>query len=486
MMKIKNAGDYRESLQMLSPKVFYMGKRIEDVVTHPLTRPHVNSAAMTYALASSRKYQDLFTTTSHLTGERINRFTHIFGNAEDLITKVRMLRLLGQKTGTCFQRCVGLDALNALYSVTYEIDEKYKTEYHSRLKEYLKYVQSNNLMCVGGMTDSKGDRSLPPSKQADPDLYLHVSGKNAKGVTIRGAKLHQTGAVNSHEIIVMPTIALGEEDKGYAVAAAIPVNSPGITMIFGRQSNDSRKLEEGGMDIGNPRFGLVGGEATIVFDDVFVPWERVFMCGEHEFAGPLVERFASIHRQNYGGCKGGIADVLIGASAAIAEYQGLAKVSHIRDKLTEMIHLTETLYGTSIAAAVEGKPTPSGMFYVNAMLANVSKQNVTRFMFEICRLATDIAGGLLATMPSEADLRSPEVGRYVEKYFAGAAGVPAEHRMRVARLIENISGGTALVEAMHGAGSPQAQRVMIYRQGGIEEKKRLALALAGIAEERED
>lgn len=480
MIKIKNAGDYRESLKRLKPRVYFMGGRIEDVVTHPATRPHVNSAAMTYALADSPKYEGLFTVQSPLTGEKINRFTHIFQGAEDLIVKVKMLRILGQKTGTCFQRCVGLDALNSLYSVTYEMDEKYKTEYHSRLKEYLKYVQTHNLMCVGGMTDPKGDRSLSPSKQADPDLYLRVVSKNAKGITIRGAKLHQTGAVNSHEIIVMPTIALSEEDRAYAVSAAMPTNTPGITMIFGRQSNDGRKPWE--IDMGNPRFGLVGGEATIVFEDVFVPWERVFMCGEHEFSGLLVERFASIHRQNYGGCKGGVADVLIGASALIAEYQGVARASHIREKLTEMVHLTETLYGTSIAAGVEGKATPSGMFYVNPMLANVSKQNITRFMFEICRLGIDIAGGLLATMPSEADLKSPEVGRYVEKYFKGASGVPAEHRIRVARLIENMAAGAPLVEAMHGAGSPQAQRVMIYRQGEIEEKKRLALALAGIVE----
>jgi len=478
---MKTGEEYIESLRELKPVVYFRGERIENLVDHPAFRPHINAAAATYDMAHDPQFEDLVSATSHLTGEKINRFTHIHHSPEDLVKKVRMLRAIGQQTGTCFQRCVGHDALNALYGVTYEIDQQRGTDYHQRLVEYLKYVQANDLMCTGAMTDPKGDRSLPPHKQADPDLYLHVVEKRGDGIVVRGAKAHQTGAVNSHEIIVMPTIALGPEDEDYAVSFAIPSDSEGLLYIFGRQTNDLRKLE-GGIDQGNVRYGVVGGEALVVFEDVFVPWERVFMCGEHEFAGLLVERFASYHRQNYGGCKTGVADVLIGATLALAEYHGVARASHIRDKITEMIHLTETLYCCSIACSAQGSKTASGACFVDPLLANTTKLNVTRFMYEICRLAQDIAGGFIATMPSEKDLRDPEVGKYVEKYLKAAADVPAEHRIRIGRLIENMTGGTALVESMHGAGSPQAQKIMILRRANLEHKRKLALKLAGITE----
>lgn len=477
-MKINSGQEYKESLRSLGTRVYVRGERVEDMVEHPALRPHINAAAETYNGAADPLRCQLFTASSHLTGKTVSRFTHVPQNVEDLLKKVKMLRLMGQATGTCFQRCVGMDALISLYSVTYDIDAKYRSDYHQRFREYLKNIQDSNYMLCGAMTDPKGDRSLPPSRQPDPDMYVHIVKREKNGIVIRGAKLHQTGGVNSHEVVIMPTTALREEEKDYAVACAVPANAKGVTMIFGRQSNDTRKLEKGEIDSGNPLFGVVGGEATIIFDDVFVPYERVFMCGESDFAGQLVEMFASYHRQNYGGCKGGVGDVIIGAAAAIAEYQGVGNASHIRDKLTEMIHLVETCYACSIACSAEGKQLPSGAYYVNPMLANVAKQNITRHMYEICRLAQDIAGGFLATMPSEDDLRSKEVGNYVEKYFASA--VSAEKRMRVGRLIENITSAAPLVEAMHGAGSPQAQRIMIYRQANIEGKKKLAQFLAGI------
>lgn len=474
---------YRESLRNLNLEIYYMGERIENVADHPATRPHVNAAAATYDAAFDPETEDLGATTSHLTGERINRFTHIHHSPADLVSKVKLLRGIAQRTGTCFQRCVGHDALNALYSVTFDLDAKRGTIYHQRFLDYLRYIQRTDFMVTGAMTDPKGDRSLAPSKQADPDLYLHIVERRSNGIVVRGAKAHQTGAVNSHEIIAMPTVALGSEDADYAVGFAIPSDTKGLTYIFGRQSNDGRRLEGGDLiDAGNARFGIVGGEALVIFDDVFVPNERVFMAGEHEFAGSLVERFASYHRQNYGACKTGVADVLIGACAAVAEYQGTAKASHVRDKITEMVHLAETLYCGSIACSFESSQLAAGNYFVNPLLANTTKLNVTRFMYEIARLAQDIAGGYIATTPSEKDLRHPKVGPLVEKYMKGVASVPAEHRIRIGRLIENMTGGTALTESMHGAGSPQAQRVMILRQANLEHKRRLALRLAGIPE----
>ena len=479
-MKIRNGAEYIDSLRKVHPKIYYKGKRISDVTRHPATSPHVRSAAMTYALASKKEYRELATATSHLTGHTISRFTHVHQNVEDLIKKVKLLRLLGQKTGTCFQRCVGLDGINAVYSVAYETDQKYGTDYLERFQKWLIYIQDENLMVVGAMTDPKGDRSKGPADQPDPDQYVHVVERREDGVVIRGAKLHMTGAVNSHEILVMPTTAMDERSKDYAIVCATPVDAPGVTMIFGRQTSDDRRDHRERIDTGKPSFGSVGGEAVIAFEDVFVPKDRLFMNGETALTGTLVYRFAAHHRANYGACKTGLMDVLIGAVSYLTQVQGTDKGSHVRDKITEMTHLAETLYSSSIACSAEGKPTPSGAYLVDTMLANVCKQNVTRFHFEVARLALDLAGGFIATLPSQYDLESEDVGHLVRKYFSGVEGIPTEERIKLARLIEAMTGGTALVESMHGAGSPQAQRIMIYREGDLEKKMKLAKALLGI------
>lgn len=479
-MKIKNGPEYIKSLQKLKPIIYYKGKRIKDVSRHPATAPHVNAAAMTYALANSKEYRDLATTISHLTGKTISRFTHVHQSIEDLIKKVKLLRVLGQKTGTCFQRCVGLDAINSVFSVTYEIDQQHKTDYFERFKNWLIYIQDENLMVVGAMTDPKGDRSKGPADQQDPDQYVRIVEHRPDGIVIRGAKIHMTGGVNSHEILIMPTTAMDERSKDYAVSCAIPVDAPGITMIFGRQASDDRRDKRERIDVGKPTFGSVGGEAMIVFEDVFVPNERIFMKGETEFTSPLVYRFAAHHRANYGACKTGLMDVLTGAVSYLSQIQGTSKASHVREKITEIIHLSETLYSSSIACSAEGTPTASGAYMVDSMLANVCKQNVTRFHFEVARLALDLAGGFIATLPSQYDLYSEDVGHLVKKYFSGVGDIPTEHRIKIARLIEAMTGGTALVESMHGAGSPQAQRVMILREGDLEKKINLAKALVGI------
>ena len=479
-MKLKNGPDYMQSLTKLNPRIYYKGEKITDVTTHPATAPHVRAAALTYSLASQDEYRDLATATSHLTGNVISRFTHVHQNIEDLLKKIKLLRVLGQKTGTCFQRCVGFDGINAVYSVAFEIDQKLGTDYLERFKKWLTYIQDENLMVVGAMTDPKGDRSKAPADQADPDQYVHVVDRRDDGVVIRGAKLHMTGAVNSHEILVMPTTALDERSKDYALVGAIPIDDPGITMIFGRQANDSRRDNLERIDVGKPSFGAVGGEAVIVFEDVFIPRERIFLDGEAEFSGTIVYRFAAHHRANYGACKTGLMDVLTGAVSYLSQLQGTDKGSHVRDKVTEMIHLNETLYSSSIACSAEGKPTPSGAYMVDTMLANVCKHNVTRFHFEVARLAIDLAGGFIATMPSEYDLKHEEVGHLVEKYFSGVADFRTEDRIKIGRLIEAMTGCTAMIESMHGAGSPQAQRIMIFREGELDIKIKLAKALAGI------
>ena len=474
---MKTAKEYKDSLRDRKIKVYLKGELLDPktLIDHPFIRGHVNSAAMTYALAGMKEYEELMTATSHLTGKKINRFTHIHQSTDDLVKKV----MISQKTGTCYQRCVGFDAMNATYSVTYEIDQAMGTNYHERFKKYLEYVQENDLMIAGAMTDVKGDRSLRPGQQKDPDLFVHVVEKRDDGIVIRGAKAHMTGMVNSHEMLIMPTMGMKEDEADYAVCCAIPVDAEGVLHIFGRQTNDDRKCE-GDVDQGNAQYGIVGGECLTVLENVFVPWDRVFMCGETAFSGLLVERFACYHRANYGGCKSGVSDVVIGAAALMADYSGYGKASHIKEKLNEMIHKEETLFACSLACSCEGKCTASGAYFVDPLLANVGKHNVTQLIYEIDRLAQDIGGGIIATMPSESDLKNPEIGHYVDKYLRGVDCIPTEDRMRVGRLIENMTGGTALVESMHGAGSPQAQKVMYSKLSSLEQKKKYAAAIAGV------
>ena len=482
---------YIESLRQMKTRVYMFGEQVENWVDHPIIRPSIECVGMTYELANDPEYADLCTAKSSYTGETVNRFTHLHQSTDDLIKKVKMLRLLGQKTASCFQRCVGMDAFNAMFSTTYELDKKHGTNYHENFNNFLKMVQENDYVVDGAMTDPKGDRGLAPSAQKDADLFLHIVERREDGIVVKGAKAHQTGCVNSHWHIVMPTQAMREEDADYAVAFATPTDAEGIYMIYGRQSCDTRKLEEGAdVDLGNAVYG--GQEALVVFDNVFIPNEYVFMAGEYDFSNMIVERFAGYHRQSYGGCKVGVGDVLIGAAALAAEYNGAQKASHVKDKLIEMVHLNETLYCCGIACSAEGQATEAGNYQIDLLLANVCKQNVTRFPYDITRLAEDIAGGLMVTMPAESDFNSDlvvgkegeTVGEICNKYFVGSPACTTEERMRVLRLIENMCLGTAAVgyrtESLHGAGSPQAQRIMIARQGNLEAKKALAKNIAGI------
>ena len=479
MNKLITSEDYINSLKNRTLKVYLFGKLVEDIVSHPLIRPSINAVAETFDLALEEP--ELGTALSPFTGERVNRFLHITQNREDVVLQNKMQRRLGQLTGTCFQRCVGMDAFNSLFSTSFEIDKKYGSNYHEKFKTFITYSQNHGLVIGGAMTDVKGDRSLAPHEQADQDLYVHITQRTSEGVYITGAKAHQTGCLNSHWLLVMPTLRLGEKDKDFAIVGAIPVDAEGITYIYGRQSCDTRSMEGGDIDTGNNEYG--GQEAMIIFENVFIPNHLIFMDGEYDFASMLVERFTCFHRRSYV-CKSGVGDVLIGAAATIAEYNGAEKASHIKDKLIEMTHLNETIYATGIAASYQSKPTESGAYLPDDMLANVCKHHVTKMPYEISRLAQDLAGGIVVTLPSEKDFRSENVGRLLEKYLKGRADVSTEHRMRILRLIENMTMGRNavgyLTESMHGAGSPQAQRIQIARQMQLDFKKDLAKSLAGV------
>jgi len=484
-MPIRTGKEYIDSLRGRKLKIFLFGEEIKDPVEHPIIRPSINAVAETYDLAV--REEELASAQSSISGKRVNRFLHIAESAQDLVFQNKMQRKMGQNTGTCFQRCVGMDAINALHSTTYEIDEKHGTKYHKRLLDFIKMMQNENFVIGGAMTDPKGDRSKGPTEQVDPDMFVHVVKRDDKGVYVTGAKAHQTGCINSHWIIIMPTLRLTENDKDYALVGAFQADAPGITYIYGRQSCDTRSMEEGDIDSGNAQYA--GQEAMIILDNVFIPWDKIFMDGEYEFASMLIERFTCYHRRSYV-CKTGLGDVLIGAASTISDYNGIPNVSHIKDKLVEMTHLNESIFAAGIASSYQAHKLKSGVYLNDDMLAQVCKHNVTRFPYEIGRLAQDIAGGLVVTMPSEKDFRHPEAGPLLKKYLVGRKGVDVENRMRILRLIENMTMGRNavgyLTESMHGAGSPQAQRIQIARQMQLGYKRQLAKHLAGVKDDNEE
>ena len=479
MEKIVDGKSYIESIRNRNLNVYLFGNKIKEPVDHDMIRPSINAIAKTYDLAVSDP--ELASVISPFTGERISRFLHICTSSKDLVLQNKMQRKLGQLTGTCFQRCVGMDAFNSLYSVTFEMDERNGTNYHQKLISFLTLMHKYNFVLGGAMTDVKGDRSLGPSQQVDPDMFVHVTKRTSKGVYISGAKAHQTGCINSHWLMIMPTMRLLEEDKQYAIVGAVPVSSKGITYIYGRQSCDTRSMEEGSIDVGNKEFG--GQEAMVIFENVFIKNKNIFMDGEYDFAAMLVERFTTYHRRSYV-CKSGVGDVLIGAAASIAEFNGVEKSSHIKDKLVQMSHLNETIYATGIASSYQGFKTKSGCFQCDDMLSNVCKHHVTKLPFEVSQIAQDLAGGFVTTLPSEQDLNHPKIGKLLHKYLRGNSKFSSEERIRILRLIENMTMGRNavgyLTESVHGAGSPQAQRIQIGRMMQLEYKKRLAKILAGI------
>ena len=479
MNKITDRDSYLSSIKNRNLKIYLMGELVKEPLENPIIKPSIEAMAETYELAV--REPELASVTSPYTGEKINRFLHIAENSEDLFMQNKMQRKLGQLTGTCFQRCVGMDAFNALHSITYEVDEKHNTNYHKNFTNFLTEMHKDNLVIGGAMTDVKGDRSKLPHEQEDEDVYLRIIKRTEEGVYVKGAKAHQTGCINSHWMVVMPTLRLSDKDKDYAIVGAIPVDADGITYIYGRQSCDTRSMEPGEYDVGNKYFA--GQEAMVIFDNVFIPNKYIFMNGEFEFSSMLVERFTTYHRRSYV-CKSGVGDVLIGAAATIAEYNGVEEASHIKDKLVEMNKLNETIYATGIASSLQGTKTKSGNFIYDDLLANVCKQHVTKETYEIGRLAQDLAGGLVGSMPSGIDFNEGSMSEDLKKYLKGKKDINSEDRVKILRLIENMTLGrnavAYLTESLHGAGSPQAQRVQIRRKVDIEEKKDFAKKLSGI------
>jgi 4-hydroxybutyryl-CoA dehydratase/vinylacetyl-CoA-Delta-isomerase len=308
-------------------------------------------------------------------------------------------------------------------------------------------------------------------------MYLRIVEKRDDGIVVRGAKAHQTGSLSSHEIIVLPTRAMREGDEDYAIAFAIPADTEGLIHVVGRSSLDMRELQ--GCDVGNTMYSKYC--PTLIFNDVFIPWDRVFMCGQTEFAVDMVVKFSSFHRQSHGGCKAGKIDCMAGAALSMMEYNGTQKAGHHKQKVIDMIHRAETLYGCCLASSYEGNQQPSGTYFIDTVLANASKIHEGKEMAEATRLMIDVCGGFVADMPSDKDFENPEIGDLLKKYMKGAEGVPVENRIKMFRLVEKMALESAdTISDIHGGGSPEAHRVTIFRESNLKEKKDAAKRLAGI------
>ena len=478
-MAIKTAEEYRERVSKLKPRLFMGGKKVENLTDHPITRGVIDATARVYELTMDPQHADIMTAKSHLTGEIISRALHIHQSNDDLQRRLDMARLSSQKLGTCNYRCPGNEMLPSLAATTWEMDRDKGTDYHQRFNEYLKLAQKEDLVVSGSVTDPKMDRSKRPLDQ-DPDSYVHVVEKRTDGIVVNGAKQHATGAYAADETLVLPGISCRKGEEDYALAFVIPNGTDGVTYIGQYNAYSAeRECEDEIRTLGNPLYGQ-RETCLIVFDHVFVPWERVFMCGEVAYTQTFITRFAKTHRMNCGGaCKVGFMDLIIGATQLAAEYNGLTNVSHIAQKVTRMLQLNDTSLACAIAASYLGKEEPvgSGVYMPDEVMSNISKLNTNDGFWEVMALAGDITGGISVTMPSEKELTNPEIKDYVAKYFKAA--VPADKRMRIMKFLQHWVAGLHGVGTYQGSGPSQNQIMVLYRIGDLESKKKMAEELAG-------
>lgn len=475
---LKTPEQFEDSLRELNPTVYIRGKKVESVVDEPLLRPGVNAISITYEYALLPEYAETMTAVSHVTGKKVNRLLHINTSQDDLLKKLEMTRLLCRETG-CAQRYLCHDALNALYENTNNTDQKYGTDYHVKFLNYLERVQDEDLtMCVA-MTDAKGDRTKRPNQQRNPDLYLRMVGRDENGITVRGIKAIVTGAPYTHEILVLPTRNMTFEDKDYAISFAIPIDTPGVEMV----SRQAGRPEESDAPL-TSQYGQ--STAQILFDDVFVPWDRVFLAGEWDFAGSLTESFATHHRVSCIGARAGLGDMLIGATASMAEANGLDpyKTGHIRERIADLIKFVESFYACGVTSAVFGSETTAGNFKPEPVYANIGKLLQGTHIYDMFRIVHDTTGGILVASPYLEDLELPNVGEKLTEYLQGREDIPADYRISVAKLLEDITasyqGGWYSAISISGGGSPEATRMEIMRKYDIEERKSLIEKISGV------
>lgn len=470
--------EYKEKLKSMRPNVYIGGKLIQR--DDPLLVGGENIMGVTFDATNDPEIKDLVTATSHLTGEKINRFNHVYQNENDLLLKQKMIRNLCGKVGGCIQRCMGCDVINALYVVTKEIDDDKGTEYHKRFLKFLKYYQENDLIGNAAQSDVKGDRSKRPHEQEDPDLYLRVVEKREDGIVVSGCKAHNTTAPYADEIIAVPTRVMTKHEGDWAVAFAIPADAEGVTLVCRSTSPRKRK------DLRAPfnEFGMA--DSMTIFDNVFVPWERVFMCGETKHAGRLALAFANNHRFSYCGCKPAVTDVIMGATALVADYNGVGKAPHITDEVAELMATAELVYGAGIASAVTSTKTSSGAYEPNFLYSNCGRYYAGVNIYHEYDILASVAGGLPATLPHEEDFINEKTKGYMEKYIMRKPGISPENQHRLFRFISDFScsswAGLWQYAGVHGGGSPIMEKIGIRSNYDLKSKKEIVKKLAGIEE----
>jgi aromatic ring hydroxylase len=482
---------FMKDLGKMKKNIYFDGERIDRLDERQL--PCIDTISTTYDVVDDPEYTDLILAKSHLTGETINRFTHVHQNTEDLHKKQDMTRKLCQKVGGCIQRCMGCDGMNAIYNVSYEADKSNngETNYHENFKKWLERFQREDLIAACAQTDIKGNRIKRPADQEDPDMYVRVVEKREDGIIVRGCKVHISEASVSDEILVVPTRALRPEDKDYAVAFALPADYEGMKQVVTIHNLRERKHFKRGFMPG-------ATDSYIIFDNVFVPWERVFLCGEYQHAGTLALLFALFHRHSYSGCKPAIGDLIVGTAALAAEYNNIHKASHVRSKLAELIMVTELGYAAGYTASDLGKPEVympgvgfipygPGSYIPNSIYCNVGRCLSGENVFREAEVIVDLSGGIPATFPHEGDFVNPELKEHLYKYIMRNPQISPKNAAQFWRYVGDMycsaTGGVHLFGSYHGGGSPVMESIAITTQYDIESRKHLVKKVAGIDDE---
>ncbi|MDC7125593.1 MAG: 4-hydroxyphenylacetate 3-hydroxylase N-terminal domain-containing protein [Spirochaetales bacterium] len=483
-MGIGSYDAYVERLKKMKPNIYVNGKkhgRDEDFL-----RGGLYVIKQTYDCANDPKYEDVCTATSHITGEKINRFTHIHQSKEDLLNKQRMTKLLCHRVGGCIQRCMGTDAMNALAVVTYDCDQANGTKYHERFNKYLEYCQKNDLTCNCAQTDVKGVRGIRPHEQPDPDQYLRIVDVREDGIVVRGAKVCNSIAPYTDEIIALPTRFMGAKDAAYAVAFALPADWDGIKIMGlpGLQAKRT-KLQAPVAEVGDV-------ESMTIFDDVFVPNDRIFLNGLEnpdavKFAGYLALMFAHFHRHSYTGCKAAVSEVLASQATLVADVNGILKKDHVQEKISHIIGTAELVFAAGEASAHRAVKFPNGSYVPDEILTNAGRRLAGSEIYNEYSILADIAGGMSASLPTEESYYDPETAELVAKYTKRNPEYSAEDAHRTFRMMENKLcspfSGAEMVAGVHGGGSPIMETITMMSRYDLEPLKDIAKYLAGINED---
>jgi len=483
-MAVKTFDEYYDRLKKMRPNIYMGGEKVGRTDERLEAQRWV--IRETYDRANDPAWDDLCTATSHVTGDKVNRFTHIHQSVDDLLKKQQMTRQLCHRVGGCIMRCMGVDAMNALSVITYEMDQALGTDTSENYLKYLRYWQDNDICANCAQTDTKGDRLKRPHEQADPDLYLRIVESRPDGIVVRGAKIDNTTAPVSDEIIAIPTRFMTENDSDYAVAFAIPADWDGVKMLVRPATQHRRKYLKA------PVAEAGDAESYTIFDDVFVPRDRVFLDGKSDprqtpFAGFLALLFAHYHRHSYTGCKPAISEILASAAALVAEYNGIERQPHVRDKISHIVGTAELVMAAGQMSAHRAERSPAGTYVPDEILTNAGRRLAGEQIYEEFKIVADLAGGLCATMPFEEEFFSDETGDLANKYLMRNPQVSAENQHRCFRGIENLIvselAGVVQVAGLHGGGSPQMETITMMARYDVDSLKSIAKYLFGIEQE---